>query len=145
MRLDYEKLSDEVSLPNRVRTIWSSLFDGQLPLNEEEINKIYDLNYTIFFDFAFKRVDFYIKNHFWSLLDLYELDTWKWSDQNIFTAPKLVTYAIFKKDGGIMIIVVKLEDRKYSLLRHYNIHRLPLWKFKRKELVYEGKDGFISI
>jgi hypothetical protein len=143
--LVYERLADRTDVSENVREIWSSLFDGQLSINELTINKIYDLNFTIFSDSSFKKIDYYIKSHLWSLLDLYEIDTWGFPDQNVFTPPKLITYAIFEKDGGIILLLVTLEKKKFTLLRSYDINNIPLWKFKRKGLVYDKKDGFLSI
>ena len=125
-------------------SIWDTLFEQQPQIKNTEIDKIYKLNSSIFFDWSLQRVDYYITNHFWSLLDFFEIDTWNWSNEDVFGNPSLITYVIFKKDE-MEIVIVSLQNQQYKLLKSYSLKRLPLWKFKRRQLVYEKNKGFLSI
>jgi hypothetical protein len=145
-RKEYSELFlNDFEHQEKIKVIWSTLFKEQFPIPETSINKIYRLNNTIFIDFSLKRITYYISNHFWSLLDFFEIDTWSWSDKDVFEQPSLITYAIIKKDKTVNIVVASLINQQYTLLRSYTIKKIPLWKFKKRQLAYDADKGFLSI
>jgi hypothetical protein len=129
----------------KTRKIWLSLFNEKMPVRQKDISKIYRLNFTFLSDLSLKRVQYYIDNHFWSLLDYFEIDTWNWRDQDIFESSSLITYLIITNNGLSILILTELHEGKYEVIKTYYIKRIPLWKLKSRKLVYSSEKGFLSI
>jgi len=140
-----EQFLREYNYTEKMAKIWATLDDQGISLDRDELDRIYRLNSSWMQDWTVKRVDYYIRNHFWSLLDFFEVDSFNWSDEQVFDTPSLVTYGVFGKNKKITIIVVSLKEQRYQLLKSYKLKRLPLWRFKKRQLTYEKDKGFLSI
>jgi len=133
------------SSPPPLSDIWTTLFH-QLPFMEiGSIQKIYCLNSTMLLDASLLTIQYYIKHQYWSSLDFYEIDTFGWGHEEVFDTPSLKTYAIFKKDAGILLILASLHKQQYNFITSYQLKKLSLWRCKGRQLVYDSGTGFLAI
>lgn len=140
-----ENFLNDFAHQERIENIWRSLLNEQLAINNKEICEIYRVNFTQLLDWSVSKIKYYIENRFWSSLDLFEVDTWNWRNKDVFDNASLINYIIVKKDKSNLIVLTSLHNQKYTLLKTYHIQKLPLWKFKRRQMVYSTEKGFLSI
>jgi hypothetical protein len=140
-----ENFLNDFNHQERIENIWSPLLHEKLHLNKDEIDKIYRLNFTYRSDSSLKKIEYYLRNRFWSSLDLFEINTFYWSHEEVFETPSLITYLIIKKDKSCLIVLASLQKQKYTLLKTYEIKKLSLRKFRGRQLVFSTENGFLTI
>ncbi len=128
-----------------IEEIWFTLFTEKFSINVREIKEIFNLNITAFIPSVSKKIDYYIKNRFWCLLNYHNIINWDLSNEDLFRKPALIVYAVKKNDGECIILVVKIQDKKFDMLNMYEFKSFPLWKMTHRQLVFRTERGFLAI
>ncbi len=120
--------------------IWNTLFTDKMLIQKDKIVCVYNIKKTYLYDIVLARVKFYIENKLWNLLDAYDVNTWTWSNEQVFLIPGLFVYLIILKNGEKVLILASLKDKKLSFIESYDEKNIDVNLFKRRQIVF--KDGF---
>lgn len=89
-------------------------------------------------------MEYYIEHGFWSALNFHEIDTFDWSNEDFYNGILMnkgleIYYVITTKEP--IILLATLEQGKLEYLKHYNNIRVPLYKIKRRQVVFEEEQN----
>lgn len=125
--------------------IWKTLFNDNLGIDFNEVDKVYNIKRTYFNTYTVEKINYYIANKFWNLLDRYEIDTWNWTDEEVFLVPSLYVYCIFVKSQKQTLVIATLKDEKFTFMKKINVDNLSLSNFKHRQLAFSKPVGFYCI
>ncbi len=135
-RMDYE-------YKNRFRLEWGKVLSS-IPITLNDLKKVYSIQSTTYVPPVTKTMEYYIKHRFWSALNFHEIDTFDWSDEEFYNGILMnkgleIYYVITTKEP--IILLATLEQGKLEYIKHYNDIKVPLYKIRRRQVVYEEEKG----
>ena len=117
--------------------IWESLFNEEIAIRHSNIEKVYNIKRAYVYDIILDKMKFYIQFKFWNLLDDYEVDISKWSNEQVFFVPSLYIYLVVLKNGQMNILLTSLSEKKLKLIEVYQIGIIDIHLFKRRQMVLD--------
>jgi hypothetical protein len=139
-----EKHQNDFDVRSNGELIWESLFNDEISIRHNNIEKVYNIKRTYLYDIILDKMKFYIQYKFWNLLDDYEVDISKWSNEQIFFVPSLYIYLVVLKNGQMNILLTSLSEKKLKLIEVYQIGIIDIHLFRRRQMVLD-KDIFYCI
>lgn len=138
---DFEK--DE--LRNGGYTIlWSTVL-SEVSLNVKDINSIYRIKETFDVPPIRAKMEYFLKNKFWGLLNYYNTFTDDWSDSDFFDTPGLNIYLVNLKNGANKILILRVVNGKLFLINNFKYDWLKPQLFSERTLIYNEQNGFIGL
>ena len=132
-----EKHQNDFDVRSDGELIWESLFNDEIAIGHSNIEKVYNIKRTYLYDIILDKIKFYIQFKFWNLLDDYEVDIWKWSNEQIFFVPSLYVYLVVLKNGKMNILLTSLSEKKLKLIEVYEIGIIDINLFRRRQIVLD--------
>lgn len=139
-----QKNQNDFDVKSNGELIWKSLFNSELTIEQSCIEKVYNIKKTYLYDIILDKIKFYIHYKLWNLLDGYEVDTSKWTNEQIFFVPSLYVYLVVLTNGQMIIILTSLSEKKLKLIELYQIETVNIHLFRRRQMVLD-KGIFYSI
>lgn len=125
---------------------WNTIFRYNLNITIKDVNYIYLLKLTYDLPNVRNKLEYYVSNKFWNLLENWEIDTWNWSNDQVFGTPAIALFLIKYKDNKQKIIFVGIYNRgSLTYLKSYDVYNLWINWFRSRKLIYNKKHDFIQI
>ncbi len=128
---------------DRFRLEWEKVLSS-IPISLNDLKKVYSIQSTTHVPPVTETMEYYIEHGFWSALNFHEIDTFDWSNEDFYNGILMnkgleIYYVITTKEP--IILLATLEQGKLEYLKHYNNIRVPLYKIKRRQVVFEEEQN----
>ena len=114
-----------------------------------QVNRVYLLQNPTYVPPLERTMKYYIENRFWSAFNFFELDTFNWSDEeyynDILMNKTLSIYYVIPKEDKPFILLATLDKGVLEYLEQYDNIKVPLYKIRRRQIVYDEKENICIV